>query len=32
MCKIMIEAGCDLALQDTLHKTAHHYAKRNGKT
>jgi hypothetical protein len=32
MCKIMIEAGCDLTLQDTLHKTAHHYAKRNGKT
>jgi len=32
MCKILIEAGCDLALQDTLHKTAHHYAKRNGKT
>jgi hypothetical protein len=31
MCKILIEAGCDLALQDTNHKLASHYAKKYGK-
>ena len=32
MCKILIEAGCDLMIQDSLHKSAHHYAKKNNKT
>lgn len=32
MCKILLEAGCDLTIQDTLHKSAHHYAKKNQKT
>ena len=32
MCKILMEAGCDLTVQDTANKPAHHYAKKNGKT
>jgi len=32
MCKNLLEAGCDLTIQDTLHKSAHHYAKKNQKT
>ena len=32
MCKILLEARCDLTIQDNLHKSAHHYAKKNGKT
>lgn len=31
MCKILIEAGCDLAHQDSSHKTAQHYSKKSGK-
>jgi ankyrin repeat protein len=31
MCKILIEAGCDLAQQDTSHKLASHYAKKYSK-
>lgn len=28
MCKILIEAGCDISHQDLNHKNASHYAKR----
>jgi hypothetical protein len=31
MCKILIEAGSDLAHQDSSHKTAHHYSKKSQK-
>lgn len=31
MCKILIEAGCDVSHQDTSHKIASHYAKKYGK-
>ena len=31
MCKILIEAGCDLSHQDTSHKMASHYAKKYTK-
>lgn len=31
MSKILIEAGCDLAHQDSAHKMANHYAKKYGK-
>ncbi len=31
MCKIIIEAGGDLSIQDTMHKMASHYAKKYGK-
>lgn len=30
MCKILIEAGCDISHQDLNHKNASHYAKRYG--
>ena len=31
MCKILIEAGCDLSHQDSTNKAAHHYAKKFSK-
>lgn len=31
MCKLLIEAGCDITHQDSAHKTAAFYAKKNGK-
>lgn len=31
MCKILIEAGCDLSHQDSAHRMAAHYAKKYGK-
>ena len=31
MCKILIDAGCDLSHQDSFHKLASHYAKKNQK-
>lgn len=31
MCKHLIEAGCDVSHQDSSHKTAAFYAKKNGK-
>lgn len=31
MCKILIEAGCDLSLQDSAHRMASHYAKKYAK-
>ena len=31
MCKVLIEAGCDLSHQDTSHKMASHYAKKYTK-
>ena len=31
MCKILIDAGCDLAHQDLTHKMASHYAKKSNK-
>jgi hypothetical protein len=31
MCRILIEAGCDLSLQDSSHKMASHYAKKYNK-
>ncbi len=31
MCKMLIEAGCDLSHQDTSHKLASHYAKKYSK-
>jgi hypothetical protein len=31
MCKILIEAGCDLSHQDSAHKMANHYSKKYGK-
>ncbi|CAM6001199.1 unnamed protein product [Sphagnum balticum] len=31
MCKILIEAGCDLSVNDSAHKMAYHYAKKYGK-
>jgi ankyrin repeat protein len=31
MCKMLIEAGCDISHQDSSHKMAGHYAKRYGK-
>lgn len=31
MCKILIEAGCDLSHNDSSHKMASHYAKKYGK-
>lgn len=32
MCKILIEAGCDLTYQDASNKNLQHYAKKSGKT
>lgn len=32
MCKILIEAGCNLAQQDSSHKMANHYAKKYSKS
>lgn len=31
MCKILIEAGCDLSVNDSAHKMAAHYAKKYSK-
>lgn len=31
MCKLLIQSGCDVSHQDNTHKTAAHYAKKNGK-
>jgi ankyrin repeat protein len=31
MCKLLIEAGCDISHQDSSHKTAAFYAKKFGK-
>ena len=31
MCKILIDAGCDLTHQDLSHKMASHYAKKYNK-
>jgi ankyrin repeat protein len=32
MCKLLVESGCDVGIQDSSHKTALHYAKVAGKT
>ena len=32
MCKILIDAGCELNITDSAHKMATHYAKKYGKT
>jgi hypothetical protein len=31
MCKLLVEAGSDIYIQDSLHKTAAHYAKANSR-
>jgi ankyrin repeat protein len=31
MCKLLVEAGSDVFIQDSLHKTAAHYAKVNSR-
>ncbi len=31
MCRRLVEAGCDITIQDNYHKTALHYAKTNSR-
>jgi ankyrin repeat protein len=31
MCKLLVENGCDISIQDSAHKTAIHYAKTGSK-